>query len=285
MKKLLLILPAIALFLQACNLQKDVNVDLPPFKSQLVVECYIYPNQPVELALTQTQNYFGTNTNDTAILKNLFVNDADVKIIYMGKTYPMKFNPFPNIAEFKFFNYKMQDSLPYKEGETISLQVTDKQGRSVTAQTVWLSKVPIDSITYAFNSPSDSFTNLVVGFKDNGATKDYYRFQAKKLNADTGSRINREVVDYSTDDAIFNGLHSDLGTPRRYKHHDTAEVTLFHITPEYYRFITTSQLAQNSNGSPFAEPTNIESNIVNGLGIFTALPVIEGQEEKTIVIK
>jgi hypothetical protein len=279
MKKLTFILAILVSCLSACNLEKEVKVDLPPFKSMLVAECYIFPNQPVELSLTQTQDYF-TQRSDTAILKDLFVNDATVKIIYRGKTYPLAFNPFPNITEFKYFNYRMPDSIPYNEGEPIYLEVTDKKGRSITAQTTWLKKPVIDSVMYSFPTPTDSFTFLVVQFKDNAATKDYYRFKVKKLNADTGTRINRVVVDYQTDDAVFNGKGT-FGTGRNFRRSDTAEVELFHIPFEYYRFLTTTQQAQSSNGNPFAEPAIIESNITNGIGIFTALP----KDKKTVIIK
>jgi hypothetical protein len=265
-------------------MEKDVNVDLPPFKSLLVAECYIYPNKPVELSLTQTQDYF-TQSGDTAILKNLFVNDADVKIIYEGKTYQMVYNPIPNLAEFKYFNYYLKDSIPYNEGEPIYLQVTDKHGRSISAETKWLSKVPVDSISYKFPGPMDTLTYLIVYFKDDPSTQDYYRFQAKRLNADTGSRINHEVLDYSTDDALFNGQEITLGTSKRFKHGDTASVTLLHIPYDYYRFMVSTQAAQSANGNPFSEPATIESNIKGGMGIFTAFPMIEGQESKTIIIK
>lgn len=47
-------------------------------------------------------------------------------------------------------------------------------------------------------------------------------------------------------------------------------ITLQHLSPEYYKYITSSSLQSNTNGNPFAQPVSVYSNIEGGFGIFAA---------------
>lgn len=249
--------------LASCNLDKEVEIDLPPFESKLVTECYIESGSNIQLALTQSQNYF--TTADSGILKSLFINDAEVVINYEGIDHKMDFNPMIDFKEMKWFNYKLNDSLDLKPGVPIYLRITDKKGRSISGETSYMNPVKIDSAKF-FNK-DDTATYVLCYFTDKSPLKDYYRFRVRKLN--DSSKV---MLDYATDDEIFNNKTAVLGSSPSFKKGDTAEVTLYTISKEYYNFINTVRSAQSSNGNPFAPPGVIESTVKGGLGVFTTTP-------------
>ncbi len=46
-------------------------------------------------------------------------------------------------------------------------------------------------------------------------------------------------------------------------------IEIQHVTEEYFRYIKSSRYASVNNGNPFAEPSNVYTNIKNGFGIFS----------------
>ena len=46
------------------------------------------------------------------------------------------------------------------------------------------------------------------------------------------------------------------------------EISVSHLSENYYKFIKTRQLYNENDGNPFAEPVQIHSNVKNGVGIF-----------------
>ncbi len=255
----------IALGLGSC-LQKKVDIQLPPFKSQLVVEGYLEKNKPVQIAVSQTSNFFGTPD-----LSAIFLKKAIVVLSYENVVDTLIFNPIPDLKHAKWFNYylKNSDSIPLKDNVTYHLLVQDSTGRVVTAETTWHNATEIDSVkeTYARVNATRTDTSMKVYFKDNAATVDYYRFRAVNHTRNDSVR-----VDAFFPDNLFNGQTFSLTTGRRFHKGDTCDITLFHIDSDYYTFLNTSRNADNANGNPFASPATIISNIKGGTGIFTAMP-------------
>ncbi len=83
-------------------------------------------------------------------------------------------------------------------------------------------------------------------------------------------------------DILFNGQEKDL---RLYvpsnmlipyyimPGSDTAYATLrlYHVTPDFYRFVKSYRSADDVSGNPFAEPFNVASNVRGGYGVFAIL--------------
>jgi Domain of unknown function (DUF4249) len=55
------------------------------------------------------------------------------------------------------------------------------------------------------------------------------------------------------------------------------KANLYHITPDYFRFLESAAAAQGANGNPFASPASLVSNITGGIGIFTGTSVTTKQ--------
>jgi hypothetical protein len=243
------------------NFEKEVEVKLPEFHSQLVVEAYISRNEKVMVAVMETRDYFSEATLP-------FVNDATVILTHGTNTYTLKKNDKPDLLNLKWFNYMLpgpNDTLQLKAGDEIQIQVSDPKGRIATAQTRWMDPVPLDSVTHSYNSQNKAL--LLAHFTDPAGTT-YYRFRARKLN-DTAEEF---VPDYFSDDNIFQGQKTTFGTGYNYEKGDTVEVTLYTINRDYYDFLSTANAASSANGNPFAQPAAIKSNVKGGTGIFTVLP-------------
>ncbi len=251
--------------LSSC-LQKQIDIKLPPFKSQLVVEGYLEKGKPFQVAVSQTSDFFSAPD-----LSKVFLAKATVILSYNNVVDTLVYNPIPDLQHLKWFNYNLKNkaTVPLTVGTNYYLKVIDSMGRVVTAQTTWMDSVKIDSVKETFNQITAATKDTVfrVYFKDPGATQDYYRFVA--INHTKNDSVR---VDNYASDQLLNGQTISLSTGRHYQKGDTCDITLYHIDNAYYTFLSTSESADNANGNPFASPAAIISNISGGTGIFTALP-------------
>ena len=265
----------IGIALSSCkSFTQDIKVDLPAFKKQVVIEAYLEPNKAAQVAITGTQDYFG-------IIGLPFINKAKVKLSDGTRTFDLIQSnkiDLSNPKNPKLFNYttKDGDTFSMREGVKYTISVDTGAAPLVTAETYWLRKVQWDTIkTNRYNGRDDKM-NIVFSFYDNLSTQDYYRIMIKNI-----SDSNRIVRDYISDD--HNSDHGKLvsGTAFDFKAGDTLDLTLYHITKEYYDYLLTSSRARQGVGNPFSEPSAILSNVKNGSGIFTTLPY----ERKRVVLK
>src|ERR1700733_8281843 len=87
-----------SLFLSSC-FQKQINITLPPFKSQLVVEGYLEKGEPFQVAVSKTSNFFAAPD-----LNAVFLRKATVILSYKNVVDTLVFNPIPNLQFLKWFN-------------------------------------------------------------------------------------------------------------------------------------------------------------------------------------
>src|SRR6218665_732323 len=87
MKKLFIFCCAV-LILTSCSLSKEVDIDLPVYGSQPVVECYLIPGERYQLLLTKSNSFFDPLSvdNPAAYLESILLKGADVRIIYNNDT-------------------------------------------------------------------------------------------------------------------------------------------------------------------------------------------------------
>ncbi|WP_071530853.1 DUF4249 family protein [Pontibacter sp. BAB1700] len=52
-----LLLPLLFLLL-SCDMEQEVEIKLPPYESQLVVECYLEPGKPLRAVVLESVSYF-----------------------------------------------------------------------------------------------------------------------------------------------------------------------------------------------------------------------------------
>ncbi|MFK7972971.1 MAG: DUF4249 family protein [Bacteroidia bacterium] len=296
----------LALLASACgNLEKDITVELPPFERQLNVECYVAPTglqQPLPfgipwdlipasappfyyLILTETVSYY--DEFDLPI-----VDDAFVTITYQGVTDTLEYVPFVTAGTDTIKFYIGFRTIEGNDSNApIDLYVKDKIGREVRARTFFPEVVPIDTISWEFNSRDEAFVQT--DFFDPIDQDNYYRAVIFKRDdvllrnepngpiVDTISQDRLDVAFQFTDDFIEDDGKITVGTNFNYVEGDTVTSFIYQIDEAYYDFLETVDAAEQANFSPFAQPTRIQSNIEGGMGIFTAY----NYDRQTVVIK
>lgn len=264
MKNILYIISASALiFFSACNsLQKEVDLDLPEFQSQLVVECYLEPGEQFRAIISETTPYFG-NINTALPI----VSGATVVITHNGIKDTLKEGLFFDFFTGKIFNYGSTTLVPADYDNDFSLEVIDSLGRRLTATTKLLQPVTLDSIRLLPPLQDSSYTFLTFWQDDPNETNFYYRTTHKTLPIADSIKTA-----FLVDDLVVNEKNEVvLGGPPSFVYGDTAVVSVFHISESHYNFIESYTASVQNNGNPFAQPGSVVSNVQGGFGIFTGL--------------
>ena len=270
-------LAGVTLFcLSACDLEKEVAIELPEYQSRLVIECYLEPGQPFSLLLSRSLPYFDPFPPlNQEFLENILVDSAQVEIFHEGKTYELSnqlaFNPLTR----KIFNYYSSEKVPFDTLSSFELMVTLPDGHVVSGTTRLLGAVPIDSLVTQF-ADMDTLARVLTYFTDNPDEENYYRRMFHQSSLDSNA-----IQDFSIDDRILEGT-AVFGTGYNYVVGDTIICTLFHIDRAYYEFLESLEDAVNANGNPFAQPSPIISNLSgNAIGIFTGI----SYDRKAIILR
>jgi Domain of unknown function (DUF4249) len=267
---------------------RNIDIDLPEVQRDLVIECYLRPNEPYRLLLTQTSGYFDSlsqcpmTKGAMVVISHNGQKDTLEEAIYLGGcslTNP-NFIPFFDGSRTRFFNYGSNTICPLDYNNDFVLEVFDTiNNRYAIARTRILPPVSISSFTAIWNADSSAAYGFVQAL-DNGSTTDFYRIMLHKTNlyepdSATGGFINvatEPEFDATVDDArFFNGQNVAFGTGYNYEEGDTLIATFYHIEKSYHDYIETSRDSENANGNPFAQPPTISDNITGGRGVFTFL--------------
>ena len=243
---------------------KDVDVQLPPYQKQLVLECYLERGEKYRAFLSESESYF-----DNPQINE--INDANVLIQKNGFPFELKNQSIHDQKFNKYYNYQSSHKVNATVEDTFKIEVKDNFGRVITATTSFLPVVPIDCL--AFRYKSDDNISMRMFFKDNPDEKNYYRFTVHK-----GEISKNLKQDFVFSDDIFDSEQTALGTGYDFKKGDTVVVTLYHLEKKYFDFIESAEKAKNANYNPFAQPTSIKSAVDGGIGVFTALSYDRVQE-------
>jgi len=244
--------------LGSCSLEKEIDLNLPEFQSQIAVECYLEPGKPYRATIMESTSYFDRP-------EPIIIPDAIVIITHNGQADTLVYKPGFDEETEKFFTHFSETTVAGNPGEEYALEVFDARGRHVTATTRFMPVVKIDSLELRSNSQNKF--SLLTKFTDDGSTTDFYRYTVHKDSLSSRKRQS----DFETDDRIYNGKKYAFGSSYRFELKDTLFVTLYHIEPQYYDFLNTLDAAQSANGNPFAQPIALKSTVNGGIGVFTAL--------------
>ena len=98
---------AFAAFLFSCgNLEKEIDLELPLYESQIVVECYLEPGEPFLLLLTKSAAYFEPiPTEGFEFVEKILEDSAVVTIRHKGEVYQLRNEIFFNPTTRKLYNY------------------------------------------------------------------------------------------------------------------------------------------------------------------------------------
>jgi hypothetical protein len=247
------------LFLFACDLEKEIEVKLPPFKSELVGECYLERDKPFKLYLSETDSYFDT-------LRFVIVNDASVRVIQDFKTDTIPNYPFLDFFDRKLYNYVSDFPLELDTTKPFRLEIRDPKGKVMTGTTQFLPIPDIDTIEVRYDPESDSLAGFLIWINDFPGQDNYYRII---MNED--SLNGPPAVEFTFTDNQLDGKRFPLGTSYRFKRGKKMHIRIFHIEKTWYDYLRSISAANRANGNPFAQPATVKSPMEGGYGIFTTL--------------
>ena len=265
------LLPLLAL--AGCgSLQNDIDVVLPTYPADLVVECYLEPGKLPSLTVTTSMPYL------SSVLPQV-PSDVTVSLTLPdGSVVPLAFQPnylalTDTSSGIKFHTHIGRDPLVARAGDVFKLDVRDTKGRRVTGTTTMLAPIPIDSVEYKFNDKTGTERKayFLTNFRDPPTLGDCYRLQLHKGDPARGVLLKRPEIDNSFEDRLLNGKPFVVGTSYRFASGDTVTATLYHTDAAFFRFRQSVRDARNANGNPFAQPSAIFSTVEGGLGIFAVL--------------
>lgn len=253
------------------NLQQDIDVDLPVAPAQLVIECYLEPNQRPQLTVSETVPYLSSPIPTVP---------ADVTVVITGPNRQrevLTYEPGFNFLTGKVYTHRGRSRLVIRPGDEFTLLATDTKGRRVTGTARMPAPVPIDTVEFEFNDlpPEQRQAYVIARFRDPLETLDFYRFQVHR------DSISQEPeVDYSLEDRLNEGKEITLGTNYDFDPGDSLIVTLYHLDQPYYQFLQSTENARSANGNPFGQPAAIRSTVQGGVGVFTIL----SYQRRTLII-
>ncbi|WP_188548333.1 DUF4249 domain-containing protein [Hymenobacter qilianensis] len=253
------------------NLQQDIDVVIPDGPAQLVVECYLEPNQRAQLTVSETAPYLSSP---------IPVVPEDVTVVIAGpnrQRETLLYDPGFNFVTGKVYTHRGRNRLLIQPGDVFTLEAKDKKGRVVTGTAKMPTPVPLDTVEFNFNDRPAQLREAIVlaRFRDPLETLDFYRFQ---IHRDSISQDPE--VDYTIEDRLNEGKEVTLGTAYIFDPGDNLIISLYHFDEPYYRFLQSTQNARNANGNPFGQPAAVQSTVQGGIGVFTIL----SYERRSLVI-
>jgi len=253
----------------ACNLEQEIELELPEYDSQKVVECYLEPGQPFNLLLTRSSGYFDEfGTLDDDFLENTLEEGAEISIKYGVETIVLENELTFDFLTGKIYNYNSESLVPMDFDTEFSLEITTSTGELITAQTRIIPQTPIDSLVIEFepNTMVDTAARVLTYATDDVNNANYYR---RILSTGANEVVDQDFV---VNDELLESALSVFGTGYDFNPGDTVTATFIQISEEYYRFKNSVDGSVDSNGNPFGQPGVIVSNVegeADPIGIFT----------------
>lgn len=276
MSRIALIISALMIFsIFGCDLEKEIEIELPDYEARPAVECYLEAGQTFTLLLSKSAAYFDPfpSFNSKDFLDAVLENDAEVSITLNDTVYKLDntlvINPFTG----KVFNYVARNVVPQDYEHDFELKIVTKDGRTIEATTRMLPPVPIDSIVIEFpenkERPGDTLARVLTYVTDPPGQVNFFR---RVLNEARLDSIPEQ--DFIADDKLIDNNILAFGTGYDFAKGDTIFNTIYHIDKAYFDYLESVFRARASNGNPFAQPSPIISNVsgtANAIGIFTFL--------------
>lgn len=268
--------------------ERDITLDLPSTEPKIIVDGYVERDLPPYIILSRSQGYF--DPINSGSLNNLPERNATVKIsdgintivlteldtvidgISIGGIYaavdPVNFLP----------------TMIGTAGLTYSLEVLTSDGRRVTSTTKLQAPIALDSTWFEIQEGKDSLGFTWAFLSDPDTLDNCYRWFSKRLNKDDqyfapfGSAFEDKFINGQTfkfgynRGSLQNSTAEDDNNEEAgfFKLGDTIVIKFCTIDKSTFEFWRDAETQLGNNGSPFAVPSNVKSNINGGIGVFAS---------------
>ncbi|MBK9401973.1 MAG: DUF4249 domain-containing protein [Bacteroidetes bacterium] len=277
------------LLISSC--EKDISLDLPETESKVVVDGYVEIGLPPYVILSKSEAYFNPIGQNS--INNLPIRGAIVTISNGTDTIQLtEIDTSLNGVSVGGF-YVALDSLTFLPtmigipNTQYTLNIITADGRQVSSSAVLHEPVALDSVWFKVQDNLDSLGFAWAKLSDPDTLGNYYRWFAKRLNKDDlyytpfGSVFEDKFINGQSFDFAYNRgtvQNSEAEEDENeeagfYKKGDTIVVKFCSIDRGTYEFWRDAENQLANNGSPFAVPSNVKSNIIGGRGLFATYSV------------
>lgn len=298
------ILPFLILTTVFFSCTKEVEIEIPGYQEQIVIDGQIETNQPPIVLISKTKDIY--SPTDLNSFLNNFVTDATVTIsdgvnseelmLFCSSDLPPGMDtiaaallgiPIEELANYNICAYTTFNTDFWGEvGKTYTLTV-DHEGENYEATTSILPPVQLDSVWWAPEGSSTMYGWSWARLSDPAGQYDAYKWEVKRINTDSlGNEIDQSYLETYTpvfDDEFFDGLSFNFYYENPYAHGegiptdgewlfqvgDTVVIKFSKIDKDVYNFLYRKAAQVQTSGNPFATPINIPSNFSNNaLGVW-----------------
>lgn len=292
------------LLLAAC--EKDIDIEIPDPATQIVIEGTIENGRSPIVLVSRTRSFFApTSPQDIVDMyttdADVFVNNQALSSVCVSDLPP---ELLPEVAELISIPLEDLDDLPIcvyvgfdQTGELntsyqLRVEIDDKM---LAATTHIPNPVVPDSSYFRLWADSPRFGYIFTRFKDPDTLNNAYRVFTSRIgpnsNDNPGDNIYYAPLGSTFLDEFFNGTSLEVGFQRGQPFNsvrpaDTGDEAGFFelgdnfvfkfcaISEPSYQFYRTFEQQLGTNGSPFAAPNNVISNIDGGLGIWAGYAAV-----------
>ncbi len=302
--KQLLYLSLLLSLLQSCT--KEIEIDIPGYKEQLVIDGSIETGMPPIVLISRSKDIYSP-TNLQAFLEG-FVSGAIVTISDGTTTVVLDeicsdnlppgteeiaaglFGiPASELANFKLCAYtSFNPAIWGQVGKTYQMKV-EFEGKTYTSSTSIVQPTPLQQVYWKSEGGDLADYGYSWGtLADPAGQFDGYKWEVKRINTGLdGQPIDQTFTTTFNpvfDDEFFDGLTFDFfyenptvwddnSVPEKYKGlykiGDTVVIKLSKMDRAVFEFLEKKYVQISSAGNPFATPANIPTNITGGaLGVW-----------------
>ncbi len=283
--QLFLLISLVLLLLSAC--EKVITIKSPGYENKLSIQGIMELDSFGKVFIYETVPFFGNLTSASS----LFARNAIVTITSVDGIDSLNIDSTYDHFKCEYIPY-YQGKIKARKNVTYNLNI-NYRGKNYNANTIIdLKPVKIDSVSFTsvFKDVYGEHEGVIVDFKDDAATKDYYRFEMfRPIDGGTLSSVNKtsspcigndtiNIFEYGRsvyDDQNTNGQNIRLVIEPGYSHVKGISTkiriqTVDKLTYEFYDQLDRQKLGQKN---PFVEPTFIRSTQFgdNVFGYFGAM--------------
>ncbi|MCZ4409732.1 DUF4249 domain-containing protein [Cryomorphaceae bacterium 1068] len=280
--------------------EKDIEIDIPPSEPQIVVEGTIENGGPPIVLVSRTRGFFEPTSpadiaNSYISDATVFVNDQELTAVCAEDVPPELLSAF---AELIGVSPDDLDDLPlcgyigldivgeFETSYDLRVELDDQVLRATTHIP---NPVVPDSSYFRLWANSPQYGYVFSRFTDPDTLNNAYRVFTRRIGPNNNDNPVDEVyyapLGSTFLDEFFNGTSLEVGFQRGQPFNssrptDTEEEDGFFelgdrfvfkfcsISEPSYQFYRTFEQQLGTNGSPFAAPNNVITNIEGGLGIW-----------------
>lgn len=267
--------------------EKNVEVKVPKHEPKLALYSVNTPDEIFTATVSKSIGILEYNPNVDLQVTDAFVRLLDDGLVVDTLTYDAT-------------EQRYKSDVLAEMGHSYTLQANTNE-TAAYATAGFTNNVGVNNIERIQNAKVDNNGNpmdeLIVSFSDPAVSTDYYRvtlFYDNSVYFYWCIQSNDPSIENPSDDlagesclsqsgiylsdALFNGTEKQLHLfvdhfaletfVDEFGNVVTPKLRFEYLTEDYFRYLKTYDFAQWNDGNPFAEPSNVYSNVHNGFGVF-----------------